>query len=1068
MRSRSETRERIEHRAFEVCVIGGGATGLGCALDSQLRGYATVLVEGGDFVSHTSTASTKLVHGGVRYLQQAVAGLDYGQYAMVRKALQERIHMLRAAPHLAHPLELLVPCFSAWELFYYTVGLKVYDWIAGRASLFPSRMLSRQEALLRVPQLRNERLVGAVSYADGQFDDARYGLALAETFSRQGGEAINYMKAVAFGKDPAGRLNRLEVVDQLSGEHLMIHARVFVNCTGPFADSIRRLANPAVSDRLRLSKGVHLLLPVEALQSDSAILIPKTEDGRVIFVIPWQGRLLVGTTDDEAQLTDEMVVTPHEIAFLLKYVNQYLQTRLTPRDVQAAFAGVRPLVRSARSVDTKKLIRDHEVEVDAASSLVSVLGGKWTTHRAMAEDGIDHAQRLLGRNETSRSRDFPLAGAADFRRDYWLQLAHQYALEPPVAKHLAQKYGTEAPRVLALAADEPSLRWPLVADQVPLQVEVIYAIRQEMAQSIEDILLRRIGLQFVSWKAAAQAAPVVGQLLARELGWSRPQMQQAVAVYQASIQHLWQSAGIEFEPNVAPSGLESASSATLKDRGANMANYIGAIDQGTTSTRFMVFDRSGRIVSIAQKEHDQIYPKPGWVEHDPAEIWRRTTEVIQEAMEAKGLRPSDLAGIGITNQRETTVVWNKKTGQAVYNAIVWQDMRVSDAVAEFAAQGGADRYRAKTGLPMAAYFSGLKIRWILNNVDGARAAAEAGNLLFGNMDTFVIWNLTGGPNGGVHTTDVTNASRTQLMNLKTLEWDKEILADYGIPAVMLPKICSSSEVYGHAVLDSVQGVAIAGDLGDQQAALFGQACFKAGEAKNTYGTGCFMLMNTGTKIVPSKCGLLTTLGYKIGKQPAVYALEGSIAITGALVQWIRDNLGMIEKSVDIEALARTVNDNGGIYFVPAFSGLFAPYWKTSARGCIVGLTRFVNKGHIARAVLEATAFQVREVLDAMEEDSGIQLDNLRTDGGMVQNDLLMQFQADILNRPVVRPVVQETTALGAAYAAGLATGFLKDTDEVVANWAEDHRWTPIMEEEKRASLYHFWKKAVTRSFDWEE
>jgi glycerol kinase len=499
-----------------------------------------------------------------------------------------------------------------------------------------------------------------------------------------------------------------------------------------------------------------------------------------------------------------------------------------------------------------------------------------------------------------------------------------------------------------------------------------------------------------------------------------------------------------------------------------MASYIGAIDQGTTSTRFMVFDRTGRIVSVAQKEHAQIYPHPGWVEHDPAEILRRVEEVIAEAMEKKGLRPSDLAAIGITNQRETTVLWNRQTGEAVYNAIVWQDTRVGETVAEFAAIGGQDRYRAKTGLPLATYFSGLKIRWILENVEGARAAAEAGDLLFGNIDSFVIWHLTGGAKGGVHITDVTNASRTQLMDLATLQWDDAILADFSIPKAILPEIRSSSEIYGQAICASIRGVPVAGDLGDQQAALFGQACFKPGEAKNTYGTGCFMLMNTGTKIVPSKCGLLTTLGYKIGDQPAVYALEGSIAITGALVQWLRDNLGIVEKSSDIEPLARTVNDNGGVYFVPAFSGLYAPYWKDNARGVIAGLTRFVNKGHIARAVLESTAFQVREVLDAMEIDSGIALDTLRTDGGMVVNDLLMQFQSDILDKPVVRPVVQETTALGAAYAAGLAVGYFEDTHSLVANWAEDKRWTPAMEKSTRERLYHFWKKAVTRTFDWTE
>ena len=499
-----------------------------------------------------------------------------------------------------------------------------------------------------------------------------------------------------------------------------------------------------------------------------------------------------------------------------------------------------------------------------------------------------------------------------------------------------------------------------------------------------------------------------------------------------------------------------------------MRDYIGAIDQGTTSSRFIVFDKTGRIVSVAQKEHEQIYPRPGWVEHDPAEIKRRVEEVITEAMQAKGLRPSDLAAIGITNQRETTVVWNKKTGKAVHNAIVWQDARVADTVNELAATGGQDRYRAKTGLPLSTYFSGLKIRWILNCVPGAREAAEAGELIFGNIDTFVIWNLTGGVNGGVHVTDVTNASRTQLMDLKTLEWDDAILKDFDIPKTMLPEIRSSSEVYGMAVLDAVKDVPIAGDLGDQQAALFGQACFKPGEAKNTYGTGCFMLMNTGEKIVISSSGLLTTLGYKIGNDPAVYALEGSIAITGALVQWLRDNLGIIKTSSEIESLALSVNDNGGVYFVPAFSGLYAPYWKDSARGVIAGLTRYVNKGHIARAVLESTAFQVREVVDAMEKDSGIKLENLRTDGGMVGNQLLMQFQADILDKPVVRPVVRETTALGAAYAAGLAVGYFKDTGELVDNWAEDYRWNSTMDDATRDQLYHLWKKAVTRTFDWVE
>jgi glycerol kinase len=499
-----------------------------------------------------------------------------------------------------------------------------------------------------------------------------------------------------------------------------------------------------------------------------------------------------------------------------------------------------------------------------------------------------------------------------------------------------------------------------------------------------------------------------------------------------------------------------------------MADYIGAIDQGTTSTRFIVFDRGGQILASAQEEHEQIYPQPGWVEHDAEEIWRRTGSVIAKAMQAAKLGPKDLAAIGITNQRETTVVWNKKTGKPIYNAIVWQDTRVAPQVAEFSKDGGQDRYRARTGLPLATYFSGLKIRWILESVSGARAQADAGDLICGTVDSFLIWNLTGGVSGGVHVTDVTNASRTQLMSLSTLQWDESILRDFGIPSQMLPKIASSSEIYDDAKLPAIRDVAIAGVLGDQQAALIGQVCFKPGQAKNTYGTGCFMLLNTGETIVPSKFGLITTVAYKLGTKPAHYALEGSIAITGALVQWLRDNIGLISSSEEIEKLANTVADNGGVYFVPAFSGLYAPYWKDTARGVIAGLTRYVNKGHLARAVLEATAFQVREVVEAMAKDSTMHLDFLRVDGGMVRNNLLMQFQADILGIPVACPRVSETTALGACYAAGLAVGFFKDADELCANWAVDKRWEPKMGKPSRERLYHSWKKAVTRSFDWVE
>jgi glycerol kinase len=491
-----------------------------------------------------------------------------------------------------------------------------------------------------------------------------------------------------------------------------------------------------------------------------------------------------------------------------------------------------------------------------------------------------------------------------------------------------------------------------------------------------------------------------------------------------------------------------------------MTRYIGAIDQGTTSTRFIVFDAGGTIVSVHQKEHAQIMPQPGWVEHDASEIWINTREVIAEALAKRDLAASDLAAVGITNQRETAVLWDRATGQPVHNALVWMDTRTDKLVAELARVGGQDRLRAKTGLPLATYFSGLKLRWLLDMVPGAQARAEAGELLFGTIDSWLAWNLT-----GLHITDVTNASRTQLMDLATLDWDPEILSLLNIPRACLPEIRSSSEVYGTCG-GVLEGVPLCGILGDQQAALFGQACLAPGEAKNTYGTGCFMLMNTGEVPFPSKHGLLTTLGYKLGAAPAIYALEGSISIAGALVQWLRDNLGLIAHAEEIEALAASVEDNGDVYFVPAFSGLYAPHWQDSARGVIAGLTRFAGKGHLARAALEATAFQTREVLDAMTKDSGVAITELRTDGGMVVNELLMQFQSDILGVPVVRPKVIETTALGAAYAAGLAVGYWQSTDDITANWGVDKRWNPAMTEERRAMLYAKWNKAVSRSLDW--
>jgi len=496
--------------------------------------------------------------------------------------------------------------------------------------------------------------------------------------------------------------------------------------------------------------------------------------------------------------------------------------------------------------------------------------------------------------------------------------------------------------------------------------------------------------------------------------------------------------------------------------------FLGAIDQGTTSTRFVIFDGSGDIIAMDQMEHKQIYPKPNWVEHDPMEIKNNAFKTIKNALKKANIHDSELASIGVTNQRETTVIWNRNTGLPYYNAIVWQDTRTDEICKRFAADKGMDRFREKVGLPLATYFSGPKIRWLMDNINGVQKDAVSGDALFGNMDSWLVWWLTGGPKGGIHITDVTNASRTMLMNLSTLQWDKGMLDFMGIPEKMLPEIRSSSEVYGHIRGEMAFSgqIPVSGILGDQQAALFGQTCFNRGEAKNTYGTGCFLLMNTGDKLVQSKSGLLTTIAYKIGKKKAVYALEGSIAIAGSLVQWIRDNLGLISASSEIESLAKTVQDNGGVYFVPAFSGLFAPYWNSSARGLIIGMTHYVNKGHLARAVLEASAFQTKEIFDAMEKDSGIRLRSLKVDGGMVKNELLMQFQSDILGIPVIRPKISETTVLGAAYAAGLAIGYWKNQDELTTYWSKDMEWDPQMPGKDVDRLFNNWKKAVERSCNW--
>ncbi|MFF8286473.1 glycerol kinase GlpK [Streptomyces albus] len=495
--------------------------------------------------------------------------------------------------------------------------------------------------------------------------------------------------------------------------------------------------------------------------------------------------------------------------------------------------------------------------------------------------------------------------------------------------------------------------------------------------------------------------------------------------------------------------------------------FIAAIDQGTTSSRCIVFDKDGRIVAVDQKEHEQILPKPGWVEHDAAEIWTNVQQVVKGAMEKAGITKDDVLALGITNQRETTVLWEKATGRPVHNAIVWQDTRTDGLCRELGRNVGQDRFRRETGLPLASYFAGPKIRWLLDNVEGLRERAEKGEILFGTMDSWVIWNLTGGPDGGRHVTDVTNASRTLLMNLHTMDWDEKICASIGVPMAVLPEIRSSAEVYGEATGD-LAGLPVASALGDQQAALFGQTCFDQGEAKSTYGTGTFLLMNTGHQPVNSYNGLLTTVGYRIGDQQPVFALEGSIAVTGSLVQWMRDQMGLINSAAEIETLASSVEDNGGAYFVPAFSGLFAPYWRSDARGVIAGLTRYVTKAHLARAVLEATAWQTREIVDAMQKDSGVELSALKVDGGMTANNLLMQTISDVLDAPVVRPMVAETTCLGAAYAAGLAVGFWSDTDELRANWKRAAEWTPRMDADTREREYRNWLKAVERTKGWIE
>jgi len=557
MKSRAAARQSIRGRAFGLCVIGGGATGLGSALDAQLRGLSTVLVDAGDFVSQTSSASTKLVHGGVRYLRQAVFGLNYGQFRMVRKALKERAHLLRAAPYLAHPLELVVPCYSRRQMLFLAMGMKFYDIIAGRAHLSPSRVLSRNEANKTLPRLRMDHVVGAVTYADGQFDDARYGIAMAKTCAQLGCEMLNYARVIGFEHDCNGRLQAARVEDVTDGTVFTIPARSFLNCTGPFADAIRLLANPRMTRRLRISKGIHILLPIAAMNSEAALLIPETEDGRVIFAIPWLGSLLVGTTEGEIEHGSEIVATESEISYLLTYINRYLDTNFILSDVQAAFAGVRPLVASQDAVDTTKLVRDHEVEVDQVSGLVSILGGKWTTYRAMAEDGVNRIERILRRAVTgSSTRTMPLAGSEGFDAGYCRELIVKFEISEPTARHLSQKFGTDATEVLNLVRSEPALARPIYPDSEVLTGEVLYCIREEMAQSIEDLLARRIGIQFHSWKNAVAAAPLVGKLLGTELGWTQQATDRSIDAYIATLRAWANKAAIPFpvmEHNQSPS-----------------------------------------------------------------------------------------------------------------------------------------------------------------------------------------------------------------------------------------------------------------------------------------------------------------------------------------------------------------------------------------------------------------------------------------------------------------------------------------------------------------------------------
>ena len=806
---------------------------------------------------------------------------------------------------------------------------------------------------------------------------------------------------------------RATVQDQAGGAEETITARRLVNAAGPWvSDVLHGAMGHNGGARTRLVKGSHIV--VKRLYTGDHAYLLQNPDNRVVFVIPYERDFsLIGTTDlPWTHDPGTVAITPDETLYLCESVSHWFERPVAPDDVVWSYAGVRPL-HDDGATNASAVTRDYVLELDAPAGeapSLSVFGGKITTYRKLAEAALAKLE-ITGALWTAGT---PLPGGdipdGDFAR-FVAELSAAYPFLPaPLVWRLARAYGTRATRILGTS------------------------------KSLDDL-----GEDFGGYLTRAEVDYLVTQEFARSSA------RHLMAPLQARSARAGRHRAIPLAKDVR------------QCRVTGPATFVGAIDQGTTSTRFIVFDRAGEVVSIAQKEHAQYTPHPGWLEHDAEEIFRNVRETAAEALIRAGIGAADLAAIGITNQRETTVLWDRKTGKPLHRAIVWQDTRTDKLVAAFSKDGGKHRFSVRTGLPLASYFSALKLQWLLDNIPDARAKAEAGDALFGTIDTWLIWNLC-----GAHVTDVTNASRTQLMDLATLDWSPELLTAFHIPAACLARIVPSSQVAGEvsSFAGELAGVPIAALLGDQQAAMVGQVCFAQGEAKNTYGTGNFLLLNTGETPVASRHGLITTVAYQLAGQKACYALEGSIAITGALIQWLRDNLGIISKAFEADVLAASVPDNGGVYIVPAFAGLYAPHWREDARGVICGLTRYANRAHICRAALESTAYQTADVARAMEADSGISLGILRVDGGMVHSEPLMQFQSDILNANVVRPAVTETTALGAAYAAGLAVGVWSGPEELRALWRQDHDWQPSMSEKERSRLMQHWRAALQRSLDW--